>query len=153
VASGNLPALDLEYDAKVPLGLADAAVIDNGAAAQHPALTAGRKRYLCYFLHRHLEFRLPEITSLAEALLGDRSNGESSIGSSSDSSGGTEALPAAPPAVVWERPFGNRVRCLPPAACAAAFAGIFLLLADACTPPSAAAVSPVAFSTFSTLLG
>lgn len=136
-ANGSLPADGLDHEAGVPLGLSNAAVLDYGTAAQHPALTAGRKRYLCYFLHRHLEFRLPEVTSLAEALLGARVNdgGDSSAG------GPADAPPAAAPAVVWERPFGDRVRRLRPASLS-----YDLMHALHILPPSSAVGQPPPFT-------
>eukprot|EP00887_Chlorella_sp_A99_P004084 scaffold23.g4084.t1 len=59
---------------RLTLGGAQAPVIDHGTAGEatagmlageHPALLAGLKRYLCLFLHRFLEFRLPEVEALA----------------------------------------------------------------------------------------
>lgn len=94
--------LDALHYANLPLGLVSPTVIEHGTSAQHPALTAGRRRYLCYFLHRHLECRLAEVESLAGAAR-RRLNGFSSS-TSGDGSGGEG------PAVVWEKPFGNRVR-------------------------------------------
>ena len=34
------------------------------------SILPGRKRYLCFFLHRHLSFRLPEVQAVAEMLYG-----------------------------------------------------------------------------------
>lgn len=89
---------DRLYYEGLPLGLLHPIVLDHGTAGSSP-LTAGRRRFLCYFMHRHLEFRLPEVESLAAVAEG---RGTSTSGSSTSSSGG--------PAVLWEKPFGNRVR-------------------------------------------
>ncbi|KAI3434388.1 hypothetical protein D9Q98_002466 [Chlorella vulgaris] len=57
--------LDEPQRAALPLGILNPAVIPYGSSAQHAQLLAGRSRYLCYFLHRHLEFRLAEVECLA----------------------------------------------------------------------------------------
>lgn len=91
--------LDSLHYADLPLGLLSPTVLEYGTAAGSP-LAAGRRRLLCYFLHRHLEFRLPEVEALA----------------SLESRGGPQAstvIGSGGPAVVWEKPFANRVRsCL-----------------------------------------
>lgn len=91
----------LHYEG-LPLGLLSPTVIDNGAGASCP-LVRNRKRFLCYFLHRHLEFRLPEVESLAQAAP------SSSYQRQQSEDGGA----AQPPAVVWEKPFANRVGAPP----------------------------------------
>ena len=132
--AGPFTAADYEADRQVyvdlPLGLLHAAVIPHGASAAHPALTAGRKRLLCYFMHRYLEFRLPEVQALAEAArrggtaYGPNPSSSSSGGGGGSSAGSGAAAGAAAraaaeqqqPAVVWERPHGDRVGllcCLP----------------------------------------
>lgn len=106
----GLPDLD-PYEADhelylgLPLGSAHAQVLPHGTAAAASPLTAGRRRFLCYFMHRHLEFRLPEIEALAALAEG---HGAPSISCSFAGSGdgGVRFLP-----VVWELPFSNRVRC------------------------------------------
>ncbi|KAL4439704.1 hypothetical protein ABPG75_002705 [Micractinium tetrahymenae] len=90
---------DREYYAGLPLGLLHPAVLDHGAAAGCPA-TAGRRRYLCYFLHRHLEFRLPDAQSAAEVALEGGHAARLDTGCRGGGGGGA--------AVVWEKPFGNR---------------------------------------------
>lgn len=95
--------LDRAHYEDLPLGLLHPTVLDHGTAAGSP-LAAGRRRYLCYFLHRHLEFRLPEVESLAR-LAAEWQGGAaaSSSGASGSCSGGSPS-----PAVVWEKPFGDR---------------------------------------------
>ena len=100
------PFTDADYEADaahykdLPLGLLHPTVIPHGSAGAHPELTAGRRRLLCYFMHRHLEFRLPEVESIAAA-----AGSRASRGAGAPSSSGGER-----PAVVWEKPFGDRVR-------------------------------------------
>lgn len=94
VSSSAAPSeydLDRLHYANLPLGLASPTVIDYGTSGVGGAgaAAAGRKRYLCYFMHLHLEFRLPEIESLAEAVRRRRGG---SVGG---------------PPVVWERPFAK----------------------------------------------
>ena len=108
---GDAAALSAEeadrlHYADLPLGLANPTVLAHGTSSGElgSSLTSGRCRYLCYFLHRHLEFRLPEVESLA-AMAGGTGRGSSSMSSDSGSGGA-----AAAAAVVWEKPFGNRVR-------------------------------------------
>jgi hypothetical protein len=57
--------LDEQQRAALPLGILNPSVIPYGSSAQHAQLLAGRSRYLCYFLHRHLEFRVAEVECLA----------------------------------------------------------------------------------------
>jgi tRNA (guanine10-N2)-methyltransferase len=72
------------FDA-VELGLEDtAAVLPPGARA-----VPGRRRLMCLFLHRHLNFRLAEASALAEAAYGARA--------------AADGLPV----IVWERPAGG----------------------------------------------
>lgn len=106
---GDAAALSAEeadrlHYADLPLGLANPTVLEHGTSSGElgSSLTSGRCRYLCYFLHRHLEFRLPEVESLA-AMAGGTGRGSSSMSSDSGSGGA-----AAAAAVVWEKPFGNR---------------------------------------------
>ena len=84
----------IPYYDTLPLGLPNPTVLDHGTAgvSTGAALTAGRSRYLCYFVHRHLEFRLPEVESLAQAV--------------------PAAAQGEGPPVVWEKPVGNRVRAV-----------------------------------------
>lgn len=53
----------------VALGSYQSCFVEDAAdvAAQHPGL----KRYLCYFIHRYLEFRIPEVEALAELAVGE----------------------------------------------------------------------------------
>ncbi len=51
---------------EVQVGSYHAAFTDASSQGAEPPL----KRYLCYFLHRYLEFRIPEIEALAELALG-----------------------------------------------------------------------------------
>lgn len=51
------------------LGGAQAAVLNHGTSVGNPAV-AGLKRYLSLFLHRYLEFRLPEVEALASMIAG-----------------------------------------------------------------------------------
>ena len=104
-------AEDAAQYADLPLGSAHAVVLPHGGGAtpEGAALTAGRHRYLCYFMHRHLEFRLPELEALADAgrrRLAARARRAARGSGSSSGSGGDG--PSGPP-VVWELPFGNRV--------------------------------------------
>lgn len=64
-AAATAAGLDEQQRAALPLGILNPAVIPYGTSAQHAQLLAGRSRYLCYFLHRHLEFRLAEVECLA----------------------------------------------------------------------------------------
>ncbi|KAI7836781.1 hypothetical protein COHA_009361 [Chlorella ohadii] len=114
---------DVALYADLPLGSASSLVLQNGGGdtPEGAALTAGRRRYLCYFRHRYLEFRLPEVEALADAarrrLASKQRRGAAAGGSSSDdgsggngsgeASSGTAEVPSGP-AVVWEKPFGNR---------------------------------------------
>lgn len=59
---------------------------DNFALVDRDSALEGRRRFLCFFLHRHLSFRLTEFQSVAELLYG--------------SSHGDDGLPI----VVWEKP-------------------------------------------------
>lgn len=52
------------YDV-VPLGLCRPHLVARGTSLP------GRARYLVVFLHRHLDFRLPELQSLAEIAYGE----------------------------------------------------------------------------------
>ncbi len=175
---------DVALYADLPLGSASSVVLENGGsdAPEGAALTAGRRRYLCYFRHRceakdevaacitavglgwldvratspaacaqlagvlkalrctcapvcrYLEFRLPEMEALADAArrrldsrqrrgaAGSSSSDNGSGGNGSgEASDGTAEVPSGP-AVVWEKPFGNRVR--EPAAAAAAVVAV-----------------------------
>ncbi|GAB4813919.1 hypothetical protein N2152v2_000965 [Parachlorella kessleri] len=82
-----MPATDdgQEYYQEVALGSCRSTFVEAGNEPPQPGL----KRYLCYFLHRFLEFRIPEIEALAELATGP-------------------LLSAAPrdrqPSVLWERP-------------------------------------------------
>lgn len=58
---------------------------------QHGTIIPGRHRYLCYFLHRYLAFRLPEVQALAEI---------ANNGSPIDAEDGL-------PILVWENSYGN----------------------------------------------
>lgn len=93
---------DRQYYAGLPLGLLRPLVLDYGAAA-----APGRRRYLTYFLHRHLEMRLPEAQSAAELALEGGHAARLSGGSSGSSSAGAGG--SGSPAVIWEKPFDNRV--------------------------------------------
>jgi len=46
-----------------------------GSTAPHivpfRSILPGRQRFLCYFIHRHLAFRLPEVQGLAELAYGE----------------------------------------------------------------------------------
>lgn len=92
---------DRQYYAGLPLGLLRPLVLDYGAAA-----APGRRRYLTYFLHRHLEMRLPEAQSAAELALEGGHAARLSGGSSGSSSAGAGG--SGSPAVIWEKPFDNR---------------------------------------------
>lgn len=45
-------------------------VVDNLSLVPRNSKLAGRRRFLCCFLHRHLSFRLAEVQSIAEQLYG-----------------------------------------------------------------------------------
>lgn len=51
----------------------------SGALPIAPSVVPGMKRYLCYFLHRYLEFRIPEIEALAETVAGGQAGAGSAL--------------------------------------------------------------------------
>lgn len=109
------PFTDADYEADaahykgLPLGLLHPTVIPYGSVGAHPELTAGRHRLLCYFMHRHLEFRLPEVESIAAAA-GRRASRGAGVPGSRAGANGSSSSGGERPAVVWEKPFGDRVR-------------------------------------------
>lgn len=111
------PELCSEYS--LTLGGACAPVLDHGSSAGHPAVT-GLRRYLCLFLHRYLEFRLPEVEALVEAAMSRL--GIEAVSDSDDSSGGGGRADVVGAdagrrdgveqhqwrhMLVWEKPYGN----------------------------------------------
>ncbi len=104
---------DRQYYAGLPLGLLHPVVLDYGAAT-----APGRRRYLNYFVHRHLEMRLPEAQAAAELALEGQHAARLGMGHKGSScAGGGGGRSSGSPAVIWEKPFDNRVSPAQAAGC------------------------------------
>jgi tRNA (guanine10-N2)-methyltransferase len=79
---------DLEFASVV----VDPGVEDGFHLVERGSFISGRKRFLCFFIHRHLCFRLPEFQGVAERLYG--------------ASTWRDGLPIA----AWERPLDDMTR-------------------------------------------
>jgi tRNA (guanine10-N2)-methyltransferase len=91
--------MDTEFDAEQDPAAHDAGVLTyrRSAFVDPGESVAGYTRYLLYFVHRHLSFRVPELDSLAEMVAA-----AAAAAAQANSPFDSQALPARP--LVWERP-------------------------------------------------